>query len=112
MYFEDVKLYLGVEILIEEGEVFCDCECMYLRFCYLFYVVGFELYCWFDLYVVYDEEFFFICWELFGVGDNGDEEFLEYFELIEFEWNLGFKDSDFDFYNVKYDFNFDWVMEL
>lgn len=111
-YLADAEGVDDIEIAIDEDQELRGKKCVHIRFRYTNPKEGPSDYRRFDLYISYENEFMPLRWETYGDPVDGEDQLMEYFELIDFQRNPGLEDIDFDPANESYGFRPDWVHEL
>lgn len=110
-YLADAENKPELEIAVDEKQTLKGRDCVHIQFRYPPGTDGPSDYRRFDVYIALDDNMP-LRWERYGPPVDGEDVLLEYFELVEYERNVGLSDEDFEPSNEAYNFNAGWVMEL
>lgn len=111
VYLADAEANPDLDIALDKHQELRDTTCVHIRFRHPMGSAGPEGYCRFDVYVERETRMP-LRWELYSFAEDGSEQLIEYFEIIDYERNVDLEDADFDPQNDAYHFNPKWVMEL
>ena len=110
-YREDASNVHEKAVLVSDRETLRDNECFQVLIRFVNPDQGPAEYRRFDIFI--DKETFLpLRWDRYDWDENGEEQLLEYFEIVNLNTDVQLTDEDFSPNNVEYDFRPDWVQSL